>query len=305
VTEERSTVRSRELGYALREAMELAGLTGKRTARVLDWSESRVSRFLTGKLAATEVEVSAMAAVFGVTGAERDRLLHLTRAQTISRWPHPEQARTLADHQRRAARITSFDALTVPTLLQTADYARSVLARKVTVEPEVSEAWVAGRIASQGVFDRHRPPHCTLFVHEGALRLPVGSKVTMSHQLHHMVRMSVRPYVAVRVIPISAGAHAGLAGSCCLMEFADFYPVVAVELEAAGYFLEEPAEIAVYEKIMNSLTAVALGTQESTQLIGTLAVDLYGPTSRSTPTSPGPRPSVDTQTSHHLTRTFR
>jgi transcriptional regulator with XRE-family HTH domain len=80
VTEERSTVRSRELGYALREAMESAGLTGKRTARVLDWSESRVSRFLTGKLDATEVEVSALAAVFGVTGAERDRLLRLMGA---------------------------------------------------------------------------------------------------------------------------------------------------------------------------------------------------------------------------------
>lgn len=127
----------------------------------------------------------------------------------------------------------------------------------------------------------------------------------MSHQLHHLVRMGVRPYVAVRVIPISAGAHAGLAGSCCLMEFADFSPVVAVELEAAGYFLEEPAEVAVYEKIMSSLTAVALGTQESTQLIGTLAVDLYGPTSRSTPTAPGPHPSLGAPTGHHLTRTIR
>jgi predicted XRE-type DNA-binding protein len=85
VAEKRSTVRSRQLGYALRSAMERAGLTGKRTANLLDWSESRVSRFLTGKLAATEVEVSAMAAVFGVTGAERDRLLHLTRAQTLTR----------------------------------------------------------------------------------------------------------------------------------------------------------------------------------------------------------------------------
>jgi hypothetical protein len=228
----------------------------------------------------------------------------LTRARTISRWPHPEQLRTLADHQNRAVRITGFDALTVPALLQTADYARSVLTRKVTVEPEASEAWVVDRIASQGVFDRGQPPHCTLFVHEFALRLPVGSKATMSHQLHHLVSMSVRPYVAVRVIPISAGAHAGLAGSCCLMEFADFCPVVSVELETAGYFLEEPAEIAIYEKIVSSLTAVALGKQESTQLIGKLAVDLYGPASRSTPTAPGPRPSVDTQTGQQLTRTL-
>ena len=46
MAEERSTVRTRELGYALRSAMEQAGLSGKQTATLLDWSESRVSRFL-------------------------------------------------------------------------------------------------------------------------------------------------------------------------------------------------------------------------------------------------------------------
>jgi transcriptional regulator with XRE-family HTH domain len=75
---ERSTVRGRQLGDALRVAMERAGLTGKRTAQILGWTESRVSRFVTGRFGPTEVEVSAMLAVFGVTGVERDRLLRLT-----------------------------------------------------------------------------------------------------------------------------------------------------------------------------------------------------------------------------------
>jgi predicted XRE-type DNA-binding protein len=277
VTEERSTVRSRQLGYALRSAMEQAGLTGKRTGNLLDWSESRVSRFLTGKLAATEVEVSAMAAVFGVTGAERDRLLHLTREQALTRWEHPEQWRTLADHQARAVRITEFSALTVPALLQTADYARSVLSRSVMIQPDVVEEFVVGQMACQGALDRDQPPQYLVFVHEAALRLPVGSRQTMSAQLHDLLRVGVRSHIAVRVIPASAGAHAGLAGSCCLMEFADFGPVVFAEQETAGYFLEEPAGIAVYERIFSSLTAVALGKNESNQLIGKLAVDLYGP----------------------------
>jgi transcriptional regulator with XRE-family HTH domain len=278
VTEERSTVRSRQLGYALRSAMEQAGLTGKGTANRLDWSESRVSRFLTGKLAATEVEVSAMAAVFGVTGAERDRLLHLTREQTLTRWGHPEQLRTLADHQSKALRITEFAALTVPALLQTADYARSVLSRSVTIQPDAVEALVAGRVAYRGVLNRDQPPQYLAFVHEAALRLPVGSPQTMSAQLHDLLRVGVRSHIAIRVIPTSAGAHAGLAGSCCLMEFSDFAPVVFAEQETAGYFLEEPAGVAVYERIFSSLTAVALGKNESNQLIGKLAVDLYGPT---------------------------
>ncbi|MGH3887204.1 MAG: helix-turn-helix domain-containing protein [Pseudonocardiaceae bacterium] len=43
------TVRSRELGDGLRQAMQDAGLTGKQAARMLDWSPSFVSMLLSGK----------------------------------------------------------------------------------------------------------------------------------------------------------------------------------------------------------------------------------------------------------------
>jgi transcriptional regulator with XRE-family HTH domain len=269
------------LGDALRAAMDQAGFNGKRTARILGWSESRISRFLTGKLAITELEISALAAVFGVTGAERDRLLRLIREPATAGWELAEHRRTLADHQCVAVRVTAFDALTVPVLVQTADYARSVLARTVTVQPGEVEAHVAGRMVwGQRVLGCAHPPQCTFFVSEAALRLPVGGSQVMCEQSHHLLRVGVRPHVAVRVIPVSAGAHAGLAGSFCLMEFADFGPVVSVEQDTAGYFLDEPPAVSVHEKIVSSLTAVALGQNESNQLIGRLAVELYGPTRR-------------------------
>ncbi|HEX3781522.1 MAG TPA: helix-turn-helix transcriptional regulator [Pseudonocardiaceae bacterium] len=281
MAEDRSTVRSRQLGDALRAAMDQAGLNGKRTARILDWSESRISRFLTGKLSVTELEISAMAALFGVTGAERDRLLRLTRESATASWELPEHWRTLIDHQSAAVRVIGFDAVTVPVLVQTADYARSVLARMVTVQPDTVEVHVSGRMTCcQRVLGASHPPQCTLFVHELALRLPVGSPQIMCEQLHHLLRMGARSYISVRVIPAAAGAHAGLAGSFCLMEFAEFGPVVSVEQETAGYFLDEPPAVSAYEKTCTSLGAVALGQNESNQLIGRLAVDLYGPTRR-------------------------
>ncbi len=65
MTEERSTVRSRQLGDALRAAMRSVKLNGKSTAELLGWSESRVSRLITGKLGATEVEVRTACPVRG------------------------------------------------------------------------------------------------------------------------------------------------------------------------------------------------------------------------------------------------
>jgi hypothetical protein len=267
--------------------MEQTGLNGKRTAQILDWSESRLSRFITGKLAVSELEISAMAAVFGVTGAERERLLCLSREPATASWELSEHWRTLIDLQDTAVRVVTFDAVTVPVLVRTADYARSVLARSVTVQSDAVEMHAADRMACcERVLGASHPPRCTLFVHEFALRLPVGSAQIMYDQLHHLLRMGARSYVSVRVIPASAGAYAGVAGSFCLMEFTDFSPVVSVEQDTAGYFLDEPATVAVYEKIVTSLAAVALGRNESDQLIGGLAVDLYGPCARSEPALP-------------------
>jgi hypothetical protein len=54
--------------------------------------------------------------------------------------------------------------------------------------------------------------------------------------------MCIRRYITIRVIPQTIGAHAGLAGSCTLMEFAELRPVAYVEEETAGRFMEEPED---------------------------------------------------------------
>jgi transcriptional regulator with XRE-family HTH domain len=276
VTEERSTVRSGQLGDALRSAMDYAGLSGKRTAQMLGWSESRVSRFLTGKLSATEVEISAMLAVYGVTGDERDGLLCLARETTKLTWSYEEALRTLTDHQNKAVRITELHTLTVPGLLQTEGYARAVVSRMVNAPNYDHEAFLASLLARQELFNRDNPPLSTFFIHELALHLPVGGPLVMSEQLHHLLRMSVRSQINLRLIPAAIGAHAGLAGSCCLMEFTEFGPVAFVEEEISGYFLEEPAEIAAYHRTFTALGAVALDQSQSKTVITRLAVDRYG-----------------------------
>jgi transcriptional regulator with XRE-family HTH domain len=273
----RSTVRSRELGNALRLAMERANFSGKRLSELLGWSESRVSRFLTGRIGVTEVEVSAMLALCGVVGDQREQLLRLTREQSALGWLQSEQSHTLAEHQRKALRISDFHAAFVPYLLQTENYARSVVSRMVNVSFDAIEERVSARMADQVVFSRSQPPNCAFYIHELALHLPIGGYEAMSEQLHHLLRMSVRSYVNIRLIPAAVGAHAGLAGSCCLMEFADFEPVVYLEEEIAGHFMEEPEEVAAYQKVFAALSAVALDETTSKDVIAALAEDHYRP----------------------------
>jgi transcriptional regulator with XRE-family HTH domain len=147
------TIRSRELGEGLRQAMQQAGLTGKQAAQMLDVTPSYVSMLLAGKRAASEVDIAAFLGVCRVKGTERDRLLALCREQDTPGWfqQHgsrlPKQLVTLIDHENKALTINEFEAVGVPGLLQTGEYARAVISRIVNVPPGEVDDRVAARLA--------------------------------------------------------------------------------------------------------------------------------------------------------------
>jgi predicted XRE-type DNA-binding protein len=277
-----TTIRSRELGDALRAAMERASLNGRRTATLLDWSESKVSRLLTGQITVSELDISAFMAVVGVTGKERTRLLKLAREQDTPGWLQqhgsnvPEQLKTLIDHESKATEVLAFEPIRVPGLLQTGDYARCLLERSANVPSNEIQDRVAARLGRRNMFSRLSRPQFTFFVHEFVLRLPVGGKDVMSEQLHELLRMGVRSYITIRVIRVDVGAHAAMTGACRLMRFEEFRPVVYVEEQTAGHFLEEPEEIAAYQGIFSALADCALDEGQSRDLIAATVIELYG-----------------------------
>ena len=126
------TIRSRELGEGLRQAMQNAGLNGKQAAQLLDVTPSYVSMLLAGKRGASELDIAAFLGVCRVKGEERERLLALCREQETPGWfqPHgsrlPKQLMTLIDHENNAVAISDFQPLVVPGLLQTGDYAHAL-----------------------------------------------------------------------------------------------------------------------------------------------------------------------------------
>ncbi|HWR47029.1 MAG TPA: Scr1 family TA system antitoxin-like transcriptional regulator, partial [Pseudonocardiaceae bacterium] len=154
------TIRSRELGEGLHRAMKQAKLDQKSAAQKLGWSQSRVSRLLSGKRGGTEVDVSAFLAIVQVTGAERDRLLGICREQNTPGWLQqhgtrlPQQLLTLIDHEDKAVTIDAFEPTVVPGLLQTTDYARALIREVGTMPADETEDRVAARLGRQSLFGR-------------------------------------------------------------------------------------------------------------------------------------------------------
>lgn len=267
------TVRSRELGVGLRRVMEDAGYNGTEIAEMLGWSQGRVSRLLSGKRGGTGIDVSAFLAVCRTKGAERDRLMALSGDHTRPGWwlQHcptlPTGARTLVDLEANAATITEFQPTLLPALLHTPDYARAVLSRSATVPPEDIDGRIDALLARQAVLNPPRAPRCMFYLHEYALRLPIGGPAVMAEQLLDLLRVASLLNVTLRVLPAHRGAHAGLAGPFTLIEVRDLTSIVYLETETSSLFLETPHEVTAYQNILAALNTTALDENSSRELI--------------------------------------
>ncbi|WP_157357516.1 helix-turn-helix domain-containing protein [Amycolatopsis nigrescens] len=276
------TLRARELGEEVTLVMEEAGLNGRQLAIRLGWSTAKVSRLLSGKRPVSEVDLAYLLGTCNASRERTKRLLKLWREVSMPVWLEthserlPEQLRSYITHEHQAAFIGDYQATLVPGLLQTADYARSAMIGTKTLTMEEIASRVPARLERQRVFTEARKAEFAFFVHEFALRLPVGGPAVMSAQLHRLLEMSVRPYLKLRVVPAEIGSHPAALGSFILMDFTEFRSVVYLESELSAQFLEVPAQVSIYRRILKSLAEVALDEGESRELIANLATGLYG-----------------------------
>ncbi|MGH2620974.1 MAG: helix-turn-helix domain-containing protein [Anaerolineales bacterium] len=274
-----TSVRSRQVAAELRSLREQAGMTGAEVAKRMDMSPSKVSRIETGHSGLQIEDVAALLCLYQVPADARDELLDLVRRADERGWwtrqpGLPQLWRSLIDFEAKATRVQNYEALMVPGLLQTAEYARALIQG---VEPTVSEAeldnLVAARMARQAVLTRASAPQFFAVVDEGALRRPVGEPGVMHRQLQHLLGAADQPHVTLRVVPLAAGAHAGLRGPFVILEFAEEPALVFVENHNTGLFLDEEADLAAYRVALGTILHSALAPAATTELIAQIAAE--------------------------------
>jgi hypothetical protein len=271
-----STVRGREFGAGMREALRKAGLTGRGASEILGWDPAKLSDMLNGKGGVSEGDVQRVLGLCRTPLAEAERLVALFHETNQPGWLQihgqkmPVDLRTLHEHETQATEITYWCMNVVPAVLQLPDYMRALFLGAPNVPDEEADERVAARTARQQQLIRRRC-HMTFYIHEYALRLPASSAELMSDQLHHINHMGNRAYITNRVVPESAGVHGGLAGVFTFMEFAKLEPIVYVDAENHGVFLDDKESAKAYLNILASLDRSALDVEQSKELITSLA----------------------------------
>ncbi len=258
-----STAHSRELGEELRRVRHRARMSSGSVAEALGWSLGKLSKLETGSRGTGSWDIATLLGRCGADKPSRDRVMALAVEQDTGNFLRmhgqlPDTLAALSVHERAAATITTYEPLAIPNLAQTEDYAHAL-----TGDAAIART----RIGRQQQMGPSRP-RTVFYIHEAALRLPVGSREVMRDQLLHLTLMCGWARTTLRIVPMTGRSHTVLRSPATLLTFdAPIRPLAYTEAEAATIFHDAPDAVAAYQHKMRHLDAVALDLEESRQLL--------------------------------------
>jgi len=273
MSDRESTARARELGAELRKLRESTGWSAFDFASIVGWSNSKVSRVENGLRGITEIDVVRFAAYCRATKDEMEELLARCREALIPGYWVPAQLSSLVFHESTATSSVSYQPLVVPGLLQTADYAAALMADKSMAAKDAAYLLEA-RMTRQELLDRRQ---FGFFIHEQALRLPVGGDRLMNEQMLKLVLLAEHPWISIRIVPVAAGARSALGGEFVLFAFEDARPLLYLEHGPVSLFLEDRHYIEAYRGRLAGIADVALDRGQSREMLAAMASEFDRP----------------------------
>ena len=134
-------------------------------------------RFETGRSRPQPGNVRTLLELYGVTGAERDGLIQLTREARQPGWWHsfcdvlPNPYAVYIGLEAGAASIRNFEPVVVPGLLQTEEYARATFRNGPReLDQDEVERRVEVRMARQKILGRDDRPRLWAVIDEAVIR---------------------------------------------------------------------------------------------------------------------------------------
>ncbi|GAA4624210.1 helix-turn-helix transcriptional regulator [Actinoallomurus vinaceus] len=270
------SVRLRRIGSALRKAHEENGMTVDTASRRYGRSTGWLSTLENGLHAVDPQELADLLDFYGVPdGPLRESLIHLARHDPGKNWQRAREGRIsaaaldLASLEEDSALIRNFEPSVIPGLLQTEEYAWALMKAGLRSPARNNSELVRFRMDRQRILTRTDPPRFEAVIGEAALRQQVGGTSVMRKQLRHLIEKLGSSRIAIYVLPFSADAHLGIAGSFDLLTLRPpgELTVSLVEDFTQSNFVEDDREVAIFERIFSYFKDASLDERCSLRLI--------------------------------------
>lgn len=227
-------------GSEVREARTSAKMSQPALGAALGYDATYVSKVETGTIVPDTDFVNGLDRIFPHMNGWFARFWVNSR-----KWEgqYPAWFKDYVEAESHARLIRWWEPLLIPGLLQTADYARELFRAWQTVEDhDAIERDVTLRLDRQTVFDRSNPPTLLAVIDEMVLWRCIGTQEIMRTQLEFLTDMSMRPNIAVHVVPANVGAHTGLLGAFIVAELeGESGRVVYLETPDQGLISDAPS----------------------------------------------------------------
>lgn len=274
------TARRIVLGSHLRRLRERAGVKRADAAYAIRGSDSKMSRLESGKVGFKRRDVADLLTMYGVgEGPEREQVLSMTEESNASGWwaryndVVPGWFEDFVGLEGSASRISGYELLFVPGLLQTEEYARAVVSggRPLDVplgERANVEKRLEVRLRRQRVLHRKDAPTFWIVLDEAVLRRPVGGPEVCRKQFEHLLELATLPNVVIQLLPWALSGYAA-EHAFSMLRFAEpeLPDLVYLEEMTGASYLDKRADVERYGRAMDRLTVDALSPDQSKQAI--------------------------------------
>ncbi|MFI2230913.1 Scr1 family TA system antitoxin-like transcriptional regulator [Nocardia testacea] len=257
-------------GRHLRHLRERKRFTQDRASNLLGWPTAHIWLLELGHMVLDKDELRRLLTLYGEdTPQIRECIRIASQAERSGWWNQhssgilPSWFKAYLHLEQSASVIRTFESHFIPGLLQTADYAASVMAFP---DRRDVDRKVLARMERQKILDLEDPPHLWVILDEAALvRAPVDADV-LRGQISHLIEMTKRSNVAVQLLPLSMRLNA-FSSSFCLLKFQEpeIPHIVYAEQLTSAIYIDRREDVYPYMALLDRLSTVALNPESSVE----------------------------------------
>ncbi|WDZ90211.1 helix-turn-helix transcriptional regulator [Nocardiopsis sp. HUAS JQ3] len=255
------------LGTQLRRLRQEKGISRHDAGYAIRASHAKISRMELGQVSFKRRDVDDLLKLYGVDRADqREALLGLVSSANAQGWWHkygdvlPNWFGVYVGLEEAASVIRTFEVQFVPGLLQSEDYARSVirLSRTATSDEDV-DSRVQMRMRRQRRFVEPDAPRLWAVIDEAVLHRPYGDTRVMRGQIEHLVEMARRPNITLQIATFAMGGHPAAGGPFSILRFPtpQLPDVVYLEQLSSALYFDKYDDTHRYAQTMDHLATQA------------------------------------------------
>ncbi|WP_165978498.1 helix-turn-helix domain-containing protein [Actinomadura darangshiensis] len=262
-----ATVAKRGLARRLKDLRVAADYTANQVCDRLNWGRGKVGRFEANNWVRPELsDIRDLARIY--EGSDLEELEELaTCARQRAWWRDYSEVfdNEFPGFESDASSIRVVMPLVLPGLLQTLPYMQALLTSGDR-SPEWRERALRARLRRQQILDRDngKAPELCALITEASLMYEWGDPGDRRAQLAHLLAMSRRPNVELRLLRLADGLHPGMSTLVNIFEFPGGEPgMVFLENDADVQEIDDPKHVEAHAAIFKQIRQAALNTADT------------------------------------------